>query len=156
MELQRYGYDTALAAARLAYETNKYDLALQYYNTALQRAVTEAEMTGYYVSPEVSEMLNQYSIASQALNKGEDVERNEAILSNIYDWFNANGISKQGVKTWAKMKEDREWDLSMKKVTIDNNSLAHTKWNCKYHIVFAPKYRRKVFSKKNGLKSGRC
>ena len=26
-----------------------------------------------------------------------------------------------------------------------NNSLAHTTWNCKYHIVFAPKYRRKVF-----------
>lgn len=25
------------------------------------------------------------------------------------------------------------------------NNLAHTKWNCKYHIVFAPKYRRKVF-----------
>lgn len=24
----------------------------------------------------------------------------------------------------------------------DSNSLAHTKWNCKYHIVFAPKYRR--------------
>ena len=24
-------------------------------------------------------------------------------------------------------------------------SLAHTKWNCKYHVVFAPKYRRKVF-----------
>ena len=32
----------------------------------------------------------------------------------------------------------------MKKVTIDNNSLAHTKWDCKYHIVFAPKYRRMV------------
>ena len=27
----------------------------------------------------------------------------------------------------------------------DTKSLAHTKWNCKYHIVFAPKYRRKVF-----------
>ena len=27
----------------------------------------------------------------------------------------------------------------------DNKSLAHTSWNCKYHIVFAPKYRRKVF-----------
>jgi putative transposase len=24
------------------------------------------------------------------------------------------------------------------------NSLAHTKWMCKYHIVFAPKYRRKI------------
>ena len=29
----------------------------------------------------------------------------------------------------------------------DINSLSHTKWNCKYHIVFAPKYRRKVFFK---------
>ena len=27
---------------------------------------------------------------------------------------------------------------------MDNNSLAHSKWNCKYHIVFAPKYRRQV------------
>ncbi len=27
---------------------------------------------------------------------------------------------------------------------LDTNSLAHTKWECKYHIVFAPKYRRQV------------
>ena len=27
---------------------------------------------------------------------------------------------------------------------MDNNSLSHTTWNCKYHIVFAPKYRRKI------------
>ena len=27
---------------------------------------------------------------------------------------------------------------------MDVNSLAHTKWNCKYHVVFAPKYRRKI------------
>jgi len=26
---------------------------------------------------------------------------------------------------------------------MDNNSLAHTKWNCKYHVVFSPKYRRR-------------
>ena len=26
----------------------------------------------------------------------------------------------------------------------ETDSLAHTKWNCKYHIVFAPKYRRQV------------
>ena len=26
----------------------------------------------------------------------------------------------------------------------DTDSLAHTRWNCKYHIVFAPKYRRQV------------
>lgn len=27
----------------------------------------------------------------------------------------------------------------------DVERLSHTSWNCKYHIVFAPKYRRKVF-----------
>lgn len=25
-----------------------------------------------------------------------------------------------------------------------SNDLAHTKWMCKYHIVFTPKYRRKI------------
>ncbi|EKU71340.1 transposase, partial [Selenomonas sp. F0473] len=32
-----------------------------------------------------------------------------------------------------------------KQQNADRHSLAHTRWNCKYHIVFAPKYRRKVF-----------
>ena len=37
----------------------------------------------------------------------------------------------------------------------DGNSLAHTKWNCKYHIVFAPKYRRKViYGKMTGIHPG--
>ena len=27
---------------------------------------------------------------------------------------------------------------------MDKNSLAHTRWNCKYHIVFTPKYRRQA------------
>ena len=27
---------------------------------------------------------------------------------------------------------------------LDTDSLAHTRWNCKYHIVFAPKYRRQI------------
>lgn len=27
---------------------------------------------------------------------------------------------------------------------MDNSSLAHSKWNCKYHIVFARKYRRQI------------
>ena len=39
----------------------------------------------------------------------------------------------------------------MTKENIDTSSLAHTKWNCKYHIVFAPKYRRKVFFEEKRL-----
>lgn len=36
-----------------------------------------------------------------------------------------------------------EGGISMKKKE-EMDSLAHTRWNCKYHIVFAPKYRRQV------------
>ena len=36
-------------------------------------------------------------------------------------------------------------DIIMQEQNNIINSLAHTKWNCKQHIVFAPKYRRKVF-----------
>lgn len=31
---------------------------------------------------------------------------------------------------------------------MDMNSLAHTKWECKYHVVFAPKFRRKIIYEK--------
>ena len=36
----------------------------------------------------------------------------------------------------------------------DMHSLSHTKWNCKYHVVFAPKYRRKVFYGEKRLEIG--
>ena len=36
----------------------------------------------------------------------------------------------------------------------DTHSLSHTKWNYKYHIVFAPKYRRKVFYGEKRLEIG--
>ena len=36
----------------------------------------------------------------------------------------------------------------------DMNSLSLTKWNCKYHIVFAPQYRRKAFYGSNRLEIG--
>ena len=31
---------------------------------------------------------------------------------------------------------------------MDSNSLSHTKWNCKYHIVFEPKFRWKIIYEK--------
>lgn len=36
----------------------------------------------------------------------------------------------------------------------DVHTLSHTTWNCKYHIVFAPKYRRKVFYGQKRLEIG--
>lgn len=37
----------------------------------------------------------------------------------------------------------------------DNHTLSHTTWNCKYHVVFAPKYRRKEFYGDNRLEIGK-
>ena len=37
---------------------------------------------------------------------------------------------------------------------LDTSSLAHTKWECKYHIVFAPKYRRQIIYGKIRLDIG--
>ena len=117
MELQKYGYNTSLAAARLAYDTNRYDLALEYYNTALSRAVSEAEITGYYVSPEASEMLDQYSMASRTMNdetaSEEDKQRADKVLAAVYEWFEANGISRNGVETYKHLVEERTYKQSV-------------------------------------------
>jgi len=45
----------------------------------------------------------------------------------------------------------------MEVLTMSNdvNSLSHTRWNCKYHIVFAPKYRRKIFYGKMKIEIGK-
>jgi len=43
----------------------------------------------------------------------------------------------------------------MNQYTDDLHSLSHTKWNCKYHIVFAPKYRRKAFYDARRLEVGK-
>ena len=43
----------------------------------------------------------------------------------------------------------------IKEIQMDEESLTHTKWNCKYHIVFAPKYRRQVIYGKVKREIGR-
>ena len=40
------------------------------------------------------------------------------------------------------------------KKQVNNFSLSHMMWNFKYHIVFAPKYRRKVFFNQKRLDIG--
>ena len=67
-----------------------------------------------------------------------------AHINHQFYWWNKKSLDKRspssakidvGLPTASKQKED----LSMN----DINSLAHSKWRCQYHIVFAPKYRRK-------------
>ena len=37
---------------------------------------------------------------------------------------------------------------------MPQGQFTHTKWNCKHHVVFAPKYRRKVFYEEKRLEIG--
>jgi hypothetical protein len=105
MELQKYGYDTSLAAARLAYDTNKYDLALEYYNTALSRAVTAAELTGVYISPEAEEMRGQFFAAEEKLKENPNDENAKRVKDATRQWFESNGISENGVYTLNALME---------------------------------------------------
>lgn len=54
------------------------------------------------------------------------------------------------VAVWQLQRQQKE-DIQMN----DKNSLSHTSWNCKYHVVFAPKYRRKVFYKEKRAEVGK-
>ena len=92
-ELQRYGYETALAAAVYAYKQNMYELSLEYYDKAVTRALNEAGVTGVYISPEVNHHLAQLAVAEK--------ENNAEKIKAINNWFTSQGISKQGIKTLA-------------------------------------------------------
>ena len=47
---------------------------------------------------------------------------------------------KLGAYVVQALLQERKGDFMARK----NSDLAHTKWMCKYHIVFTPKYRRKI------------
>ena len=61
--------------------------------------------------------------------------------SSTYGW--KKKTSDDRVKSGSPT-DNRE---SKEVIQKDKDSLAHSKWNCKYHIVFAPKYRRQIVYK---------
>lgn len=73
-EAQRYGVETKLGVARMYAEANQRALALQYYQDAIQHALDEASITGFYIEPEASEMMKQQEIANNILNNPNSTE----------------------------------------------------------------------------------
>lgn len=117
MELQKYGYDTSLAAARLSYDLNQKEYARQYYNDAVSAALSEAQLTGTYFSAETRDMLSQRAVAEQILKDQsatqDDKDNASKLITSINGWFSENGISESGVKTmeaWEKeVTLDAQW-----------------------------------------------
>jgi len=79
LELQKYGYETELAKARAAYDVNQQQLALQYMETAYNRAFQMAQQTGIWIDPTVSDRLRQWDIANRTLE-----EQKENVDSDAY------------------------------------------------------------------------
>ena len=120
-EMQRFGLESSLQAARLAYEQGKDALAMEYYKIELDRSMNEAQLTGVYFSPEQKDMLGQYRAANDTANNlnasEQDKIRAKQIINSIDNWFGNSGLSKEGIKTLAKLESDRN-DLMVRQSVI--------------------------------------
>ena len=153
MELQKYGYDSALAAARLSYDLNQQQFAHQYYQDAVNVAISEAQITGTYFSAETRDMMSQLSAAEQELGELKDKsseEIDEAIRNgtlflspeqeralevkrNIEAWYKTNNVSTTGIKTLAAWESeqsmiqqwaDAQWDKYQAALGTANNKIS--------------------------------
>ena len=58
--------------------------------------------------------------------------------------FSFKNIDKKILQCYNERGLPTEIKETKEDVQMDTNSLSHTTWECKYHLVFAPKYRRKI------------
>jgi hypothetical protein len=104
-ELQKYGLDTQLEAARMAYDLGKEQLAFQYYNEAYQKALQESQLFGYYVSPENRDMLNQYQAAQKTLQTATpntpEYTKAQGIVGKINEFYSTEGLTEADLRTFS-------------------------------------------------------
>lgn len=97
-ELQEYGLNSQLSVARMYAEANMQALALDIYRDELNKAVSESELTGFYISPEASEIMKQQDMAKNILAKPNitDAERAraEGVIAAGNAYFDKLGFSK--------------------------------------------------------------
>lgn len=97
-ELQEYGLESQLSVARMYAEANMEKLALDMYQDELNKAVRESELTGWYISPEASEIMKQQKVAKEIIankNASEaDKQRAQNIITAGYAYFDKLGFEK--------------------------------------------------------------
>jgi hypothetical protein len=135
-ELQEYGLDSQLSVARMYAEANMEALALDLYQDEVSKAISEAELTGYYISPEAGEIMKQQKAARDILNKKNitpaEKSRAEGVLSAGNAYFDKLGFSKDekgnyiGVETLANLEfqETKRANLRNEQLQQDANDIA--------------------------------
>ena len=97
-EMQKYGVETKLGIARMYAEANQKTLALQYYQDAIDQALSEADQTGWYIPPEAAEMFKQQEIARQIASKPdatyEEKQRAEQVNKACQAYYDNLGFQR--------------------------------------------------------------
>ena len=97
-EMQKYGVETKLGIARMYAEANQKTLALQYYQDAIDQALSEADQTGWYIPPEAAEMFKQQEVAKQIASKPdatyEEKQRAEQINKACQAYYDNLGFQR--------------------------------------------------------------
>lgn len=111
-EMQRYGVESKLSIARMYADANQKALALDYYQDAVNQAVSEANLTGYYVPPEASEMFIQQDLAEKILAdntaSADAKARAKSVIANCEQYYANLGFEK-GTRVDDNGKVVTEW-----------------------------------------------
>ena len=131
-EMQRYGVESKLSIARMYAEANQRALALEYYQNEVDKAISEANVTGYYVPPEASEMFTQEALAKDIINNPastqEEVARAKNVISNCQAYYKNLGFER-GTRKDTNGKVVTEWfgiktlSLLTHEETVRNNKV---------------------------------
>ena len=102
LDLQKYYYDTTIATARAYASQKKKETAYGFYRAAQEKAIAEAQLTGWYMPAEGNYMLGQYTVAQNKLedpdSTPEEKARAQRISGTVEKWFAANQIGTRGIK----------------------------------------------------------
>ncbi len=100
-EMQRYGVESQLSVARMYAEADMKAYALELYQDELNKAIREAELTGYYIAPEASEIMKQEKVAQDILNNPNatqaEKDRANKVMSAAYAYYDKLGFEKEKV-----------------------------------------------------------
>lgn len=108
MDLQKYYYDTTMATARAYAASKERETAYGFYRAAQEKAIAEAQLTGWYMPAEGNYMLGQYTVAQNKLEdpeaSAEDRAKAQRISNTVEKWFSANQIGTRGIKCLSMMQ----------------------------------------------------
>lgn len=107
MDLQRYYYDQTMATARAYAAQKDRETAYGFYRAAQQKAIAEAQLTGWYMPAEGAYLLANYTAAQGVLNDPDaspaDKAKAKRITGVAEQWFVANKITTRGMKCLSMM-----------------------------------------------------